>query len=530
MIGTQQPVGIGLDVIVARWGNPWHGLVSGGELNGATWAQPTRGDTYIIQPPGQPAVSTPPAESTLGMEWRNYALLSGYNHQLYGQNIGATAWIYIASDGTAWRVNAASLLNTDHTLSSALSVSITLDRFGVFGGTPASTSAIVTLADWQQVAAPLLPADAGVYSVADITVGQLRLHDLTPDGRRAILMLVAPTPDYYYNVDDLGSAGNHTNANVARPLGFYELTISDTVSGGDITPAANLTILANRETTIGIAASSTAQTETTVTGEVYEYPDLSAVICATMEHRNGIRSWTISDRIIAYWYQGSTATPVTMDIDWSQSATGSATLGLTCSKSQSYTDTITTTIYGPHGNISHTQTATDSYGETRTIDPDTGIIDNAVSGTQTVSSTTLDEVTWSYINESTTNVSSDTGTFDSADSCSATGGSVAYPAHANSDLNAWRYAGTTPDIGAGRLMIWRYSNNLIGFAQNRSYIPIMADGVGGYCQPRIKSAAGKAGNSTTAASSVVNDQLWYGSQQPVTGETVIGSEVAVCWV
>lgn len=94
---------------ITRWGDPWHGLITNGTLalpGGATMptpgAAPVGGDCYLVQVPAQPAITTPPADSALGMTWLNHALMSGTNHCLFGVALGKDQWIYVDNNGDSW--------------------------------------------------------------------------------------------------------------------------------------------------------------------------------------------------------------------------------------------------------------------------------------------------------------------------------------------------------------------------------------------------------------------------------------------
>ena len=95
---------------VVSWGWPWHGLATNGQLalpNGTTvpipGADPLHGHCWIIKKPGQPEVTTTPAETAEGYTWHNYAVMSGVRHTIYGVDLGAAKWIYIDPDGKPWK-------------------------------------------------------------------------------------------------------------------------------------------------------------------------------------------------------------------------------------------------------------------------------------------------------------------------------------------------------------------------------------------------------------------------------------------
>ena len=125
-------------------GNPFHGLVKGGQLtlpNGATMPYPQpvgehwkKGSTELIKHPNAPGITRTPeqqAEDTAaGLEWWDRAILSG--NQLYGKEL--PGWIYIDPNGDRWLVT--TTLSSAH-LSGGV-CTVTLARFGVLGGEPES--------------------------------------------------------------------------------------------------------------------------------------------------------------------------------------------------------------------------------------------------------------------------------------------------------------------------------------------------------------------------------------------------------
>lgn len=120
----------GLD-LVGTWGDPWHGLIVGNTLalpssvsRPVPGTSPIGGDCYVVQVPGQPAVTTPPADTALGMTWLNYGLLAGENHCIYGVALGAGSWIYIDGAGAAWLASMTFAVGTG-------AGAVTFRRFGI---------------------------------------------------------------------------------------------------------------------------------------------------------------------------------------------------------------------------------------------------------------------------------------------------------------------------------------------------------------------------------------------------------------
>lgn len=102
-----------------RLGQPYHGLVVGGELTLSTGAKlpfpGSSGDCYKLEVPGTPALEMSPEEVAIeaaaGREWRTYALLSGRARLYGGVVVGTNAWLYAAPDGTVWRIRCLQLDN-----------------------------------------------------------------------------------------------------------------------------------------------------------------------------------------------------------------------------------------------------------------------------------------------------------------------------------------------------------------------------------------------------------------------------------
>ena len=147
-------------------GNPFHGLVKGGQLtlpNGATMPYPQpvgehwkKGSTELIKHPNAPGITRTPeqqAEDTAaGLEWWDRAILSG--NQLYGKEL--PGWIYIDPNGDRWLVT--TTLSSAH-LSGGV-CTVTLARFGVLGGEPESYAYSVTVPNMGQ-ATPAISGTTG---------------------------------------------------------------------------------------------------------------------------------------------------------------------------------------------------------------------------------------------------------------------------------------------------------------------------------------------------------------------------------
>lgn len=98
---------------IVRFGQPFHGLYRAGVIslpNSSTITPPAPlpigSDGFAVMIPGQPSVTTSPADTAEGMEWLNYAIVSGENHVFYGIALGLDSWVYIADDNSAWKATA----------------------------------------------------------------------------------------------------------------------------------------------------------------------------------------------------------------------------------------------------------------------------------------------------------------------------------------------------------------------------------------------------------------------------------------
>ncbi|UCP00105.1 hypothetical protein LF844_09915 [Metapseudomonas lalkuanensis] len=218
-----QHKGLGL-FRVKLWGNPWHGPVRDGGLtlpNATTRAksQPephydfisgvltaipdTWGGAHLVKVPGVPevvrSVEEQAEDDAAGRQWRNTAVLSGDRLELYGKPLDG--WLYIDPDGVRWRVTCPDLEeNTVRSFGTPWSGTLTLSRFGEFGGAAESHSYPVS-SGW------------GVTGDVPLTSGRIRLESIKPDGSAAILM-----------VHQRRLTSEETQ--IRWPYAFLELTIS----------------------------------------------------------------------------------------------------------------------------------------------------------------------------------------------------------------------------------------------------------------------------------------------------------------
>lgn len=241
------------------WGTPWHGIFSAGVLtlpNGATRAYPevtansgaptlVSGRTYRVKRPewvfpGRSAEDLA-ADTLAGKEWRGEAMLSGDNLSLYGERLDG--WIYFAPDGSRWLIDNP----VNFTIGTLIGPRLRLRPFGRRGPAP----------DWVvrelKIDARQTPAlfvgnaafQCGIRSSTGFS-GEINpgvfLWDVSSSGKRAVWRVSMPRPTFW--------PGESAPQLI---VGWLEVT----VSGGDATtpPATTLSVLYNREQTIGVAVA-----------------------------------------------------------------------------------------------------------------------------------------------------------------------------------------------------------------------------------------------------------------------------------
>ncbi|ANQ83713.1 hypothetical protein dqs_0637 [Azoarcus olearius] len=226
-------------------GHPWHGLCRAGVLtlpNGTTrpYAQPASGDAYVLRVPGVPAVERSPEDAAddvvTGRTWLPYAIVSGSDYQIYSRPLGAGRWVYVDSAGDRWLVTTTLHGATLDTLTAGSTITVTLARFGVIGGTPATHTYTVTVPDLGQATPTLYrPTSTGASVLApDLVTG--RLFAIHPSGTAAVFQLA-------HEVDAL-----IRNSQARwRPCGWMELQIT----GAGASAAVSLVVLKTRRETVG---------------------------------------------------------------------------------------------------------------------------------------------------------------------------------------------------------------------------------------------------------------------------------------
>lgn len=237
-------------------GHPWHGVCRAGVLtlpNGTTKAypQPAGGDANLLQVPGVAAVVRSPedaaADEAAGLSWLNYAILSGSTCQLYSKPLGAGRWIYVDPAGDRWLVST-TLHDAIVSAIEGTTVTVTLQRFGVIGGTPATHTYTVAVPSLGQDG-PLV-YDPGFDDGTFLTTARIRCHLAAPhpQGSRAAFRLSA-------SVDST----KRVTQWAWRPCGWIELQIT----GAGASASFALAVLKTRAETIG--------TMTAVDERVYTY-------------------------------------------------------------------------------------------------------------------------------------------------------------------------------------------------------------------------------------------------------------------
>lgn len=287
-------------------GHPFHGLVRGGVLvlpNGVqmTYRQPVGGNTYVFKKPGIAVITRSPADqitdTAAGYQWRNYALISGGNSQLYGHDLGVLAWIYLAADGSRWQVR---LMQTYATFSlTSWDFYFAVSRFGDFGIPAESYTIHTTLTDLGQPSAQnlFLRMNANIggtnYIIANqITAGTFWLSDVSPDGSEAIIGMDG---DIDPNLTSVGALPAWMGEQ-GMPLGFLKFNFSGSgpsiaVSGSILYTRAQVMPTMSKNGTVLTTSSN-----------------------ATIEPNAAPCTFDSVGRIVAVWYdQNGTAQPVKID-------------------------------------------------------------------------------------------------------------------------------------------------------------------------------------------------------------------------
>lgn len=558
-----------IDLSLAKlgtWGCPWHGLIQGGQLalpneETMTMRQPAglpfeQGNTHLIALPTAPVTERTEdqeeADELAGRQWLNKALIAG--DQIHGTSIGQGSWIYHDDDGANWLVTT----TLQNAAPPAVECTVTLKRFGIFGGEPESY--VYT------VAVPGLDASRAYWSLASANV-RARMYSAHPQGHGAIFAVL----------------GKFTGVEDWRPIAWQQLTLSGAAS--DCTVA--VTLLHDAAETFGTIVSDDNGNFTSElvrydrigTSEVVDttigYPTCSGNYTATESYTFGPSSspggWfafpgsgysqrrETTDCIVAVLYEaeGGLAT-ITLDAecDWylvaSPVTPGSSTdrvysydlvsAGGSCAKdvkeatpgeltaSQTVTSTAVAALtYKVNGETAVSHTA--SFEAVRTGQIAFYLADFPEGGATT-------SVTYSYDWHSTR---SDGESASASESVPALGGEP-LGSHARgltvaADLirQAWILSQgdvyNITDLGGYLARAWRHSNAVFGFE-------VDTNGVNGAYPHEYEltdQVATPAGAVTvpaltyTRASSSEPIQFAYGSFNPLTGAAARVLNTPVCW-
>lgn len=148
-----------------RWGWPWHGLIQSGIIGttGRAHAQPETGDAWLIDTGIAAPDMTPDEiadEASAGRTWLNYALvpvgLTGSTNQrraiVYGTALPSGSFLHIDDDGACWRVVLSGVYDE---MASTVTVTATLNRFGLIKIDGSTNPAAALIADTVSVVSPV---------------------------------------------------------------------------------------------------------------------------------------------------------------------------------------------------------------------------------------------------------------------------------------------------------------------------------------------------------------------------------------
>lgn len=265
------------------FGMPYHGLVQGGSMTlpnatTKTYPQPNAdwpdaaGTTHLVAVPGVPSVvrttAQAAADTAAGHQWRNAAMLSGGEQQLYGRNLNG--WIYIDPAGARWHMEFSAYLPTaTFDVALALNVTLTATRFGVFGGVLETHTYPLSLADWGQQGYPAqegFPQTGGGFE--SITHCSLLMDAIYSNGSKVALLV------HHKRLSGAPGTGDTTvDLMVRHPMGWLELALS----GPGSALAVGLTVLKNRSQ----VATITTQTVSAMPDQV-TFPALNGRTAPTI--------------------------------------------------------------------------------------------------------------------------------------------------------------------------------------------------------------------------------------------------------
>lgn len=285
------------------------------------WPQPEDGDTKLIALDGvAPVVRSTEqqaADNAAGREWRNVALLSGIDNNLYGRALGRNAWIWQDAAGDRWKVSIGSLDLS--AFDKGLDTHVRLARFGVFGAPHEEREVALTLSDIGQ-SEPIVSTRAPFEEPRPIAGGAMRILDVTTTGDRAIAEIYVSAP----------TGSKPDICEFGPSIGYLEISLAGAVrSSGAV---ASASVLRTRQQTLGAYDANETRTfvrkgakfETTemVSGHCPEDGEVVTVVSGAgisflpgwgereYEEGNDDSFYSVSGRIIAMWYHNDVAVDV----------------------------------------------------------------------------------------------------------------------------------------------------------------------------------------------------------------------------
>ncbi len=153
-----------------------------GTTNTITAGPKHLGECYLFNALG----ATPSSIAGMaGETWLNYALLSGAKRRVYGVNLGHSSWLYLADDGTVWRVNVTSWnFNKPTSGDCTIQPVVVMRRFGVFSADEIDVEQTISMSTIT------LPSD-GILSNIDLVTANFYVaaEDISEDGKRAMFCI-----------------------------------------------------------------------------------------------------------------------------------------------------------------------------------------------------------------------------------------------------------------------------------------------------------------------------------------------------
>lgn len=206
---------------------------------------PMTGRNALFARPDVPPVVRSPAQladdAAAGREWRNSAILHAPEFLSEVPN-----WIWCDATGVRWLVAA-------WFKSSELEVRVR--RFGAFGPYLSGETFTKTYPSSDAAVGQATPPLPAPYSGSTV-LG--RLHDRTPIGDRAVVMLHVLPPsameDRSLEIDRMASGAGMRYLDTLLAVGFIELQMSGTPATGDWDAA--FSVLATREATLGVVSQT----------------------------------------------------------------------------------------------------------------------------------------------------------------------------------------------------------------------------------------------------------------------------------